>query len=44
MEDIGDIVDCCFPDVEFQAKSPIDINRDEDYIYTLMGDRQDTCR
>ncbi len=37
VEDIGDIVGCCFPDVEFQTKSPIDINGDEDYIYTLMG-------
>jgi DNA processing protein len=37
VEDIGDIVSCCFPDVEFCRKSAIDINEDEDYIYTLMG-------
>ena len=44
VEDIGDIVNCCFPGIEFHTKSAIDINQDEDYIYTLMGDRQDTCR
>ena len=37
VEDIGDIVSCCFPDVEFLQKSAIDISGDEDYIYTLMG-------
>jgi DNA processing protein len=37
VEDIGDIVDCCFPDVEFRPKSAIDINEDEDYIYRLMS-------
>ena len=37
VEDIGDIVSCCFPDVEFVRKSAIDINEDEDYIYSLMG-------
>lgn len=37
VEDINDIVSCCFPDVEFKQKSAIDINEDEDYIYTLMS-------
>ncbi len=37
VEDIEDIVTCCFPDVKFVRKSAIDINEDEDYIYTLMG-------
>jgi len=37
VEDIGDIVACCFPGVQFRAKQAIDINEDEDYIYTLMG-------
>jgi len=37
VEDIGDIVSCCFPGVQFRTKSAIDINQDEDYIYTLMG-------
>ena len=37
IEDIGDIVSCCFPDVEFSPKPAIDINEDEDYIYRLMG-------
>jgi len=37
IEDIGDIVNCCFPDVEFSRKPSIDINEDEDYIYRLMG-------
>ena len=37
VEDIGDIVTCCFPGVQFRTKSAIDINEDEDYIYTLMG-------
>jgi DNA processing protein len=37
VEDISDIVTCCFPDVEFDRKSTIDINEDEDYIYRLMS-------
>jgi DNA processing protein len=37
VEDIGDIVTCCFPGIQFRTKSAIDINEDEDYIYTLMG-------
>jgi DNA processing protein len=37
VEDIGDIVNCCFPGIQFSTKSAIDINQDEDYIYTLMG-------
>ena len=37
VEDIGDIVSCCFPGIQFSTKSAIDINQDEDYIYTLMG-------
>jgi DNA processing protein len=37
VEDIGDIVSCCFPEVEFLQKPAIDISGDEDYIYTLMG-------
>jgi DNA processing protein len=37
VEDIGDIVNNCFPEVEFCRKSAIDINEDEDYIYRLMS-------
>jgi len=37
VEDIGDIVSCCFPGIQFRAKPAIDIKGDEDYIYTLMG-------
>lgn len=37
VEDIGDIVGCCFPDLEFSPKSAIDISEDEDYIYRLMS-------
>ncbi len=37
VEDIGDIINCSFPGVQFRTKSAIDINEDEDYIYTLMG-------
>jgi DNA processing protein len=36
VEDIQDIVNCCFPHLQFQAKS-VDMDSDEDYIYTLMG-------
>jgi DNA processing protein len=36
VEDIQDIINCCFPHLQFQAKS-VDMDRDEDYIYTLMG-------
>ncbi|MGD0231416.1 MAG: DNA-processing protein DprA [Syntrophorhabdales bacterium] len=37
VEDIGDIVACCFPGVEFRTKSSVDMDSDEDYIYRLMG-------
>ena len=37
VEDIEDILTCCFPDVKFARKTAIDINEDEDYIYTLMS-------
>ncbi len=36
VEEIQDIVNCCFPHLQFQAKS-VDMDSDEDYIYTLMG-------
>lgn len=36
VEDIQDIINCCFPHLQFQAKS-VDMDTDEDYIYTLMG-------
>jgi DNA processing protein len=37
VEDIRDIVNCCFPDIEFRTKPAIDMDGDEDYIYRLMG-------
>ncbi len=36
VEDIQDIINCCFPHLQFQAKS-VDMDGDEDYIYRLMG-------
>jgi len=37
VQDIGDIVSCCFPHVKFRAEAPIDMDGDEGYIYRLMG-------
>ncbi len=37
VEDINDILACCFPHMELQRKSAIDMDGDEDYIYTLLG-------
>ncbi len=37
VEDINDILTCCFPHVKLQAKSAIDMDADEDYIYRLLG-------
>jgi DNA processing protein len=37
VEDIQDIVSYCFPDAEFRAKSEVDLDRDEDYIYRLLS-------
>jgi DNA processing protein len=37
VEDINDILTCCFPHVELQTKPAIDMDTDEDYIYKLLG-------
>jgi DNA processing protein len=37
VEDIEDIVGCCFPDTEFRVESKVALDVDEDYIYKLMG-------
>ena len=37
VEDINDILTCCFPRIELRTKSAIDMDGDEDYIYTLLG-------
>jgi DNA processing protein len=37
VEEIGDIITCCFPDTHFQEKAAVDMDGDEDYIYRLMG-------
>jgi DNA processing protein len=36
VEDISDIVSCCFPETEFRIRPPVDLDIDEDYIYGLM--------
>ena len=37
VEDINDILTCCFPHMKLRTKSAIDMDGDEDYIYTLLG-------
>jgi DNA processing protein len=37
VEDINDILTCCFPGIEIRTKSALDMDGDEDYIYTLLG-------
>ncbi len=37
VEDVNDILTCCFPRIELRTKSAIDMDVDEDYIYTLLG-------
>jgi DNA processing protein len=36
VQDISDILTCCFPDLEVRTESAIDMDDDEDYIYKLM--------
>jgi DNA processing protein len=37
VEDIADIVNYCFPDVQFQAQTYVALDGDEEYVYKLMG-------
>ena len=37
VEDIQDIVSCCFPDAEFRTRSEVELDRDEDYVYRLLS-------
>jgi DNA processing protein len=37
VEDITDIVNYCFPDVQFQSHAPVAMDSDEEYVYGLMG-------
>lgn len=37
VEDVNDILTCCFPEVKLQAKRTIDMDSEEDYIYTLLS-------
>jgi DNA processing protein len=37
VEDIGDIVSYCFPDVQLKVETQVDMDADENYIYRLMG-------
>jgi DNA processing protein len=37
VENVNDILTCCFPGVELHAKRTIDMDGEEDYIYTLLG-------
>jgi len=37
VEEIGDILSCCFPNLQAEMKSAIDLDGDEDYIFRLLG-------
>jgi DNA processing protein len=37
VDSIDDILTECFPDLKIIKKKPIDMNDDEDYIYSIIG-------